>query len=556
MSNSDDSTPVIPEGWTASTNLNSSIRTYADVAHRVKIRLGYPSNDINASDEAIANHINEAVELYTRYAGYDEEYVIFCDSALTNGCEIKLDDLVDQCYACGNGDSLIPDPSLSADPASDPALSASTFISATSVTDTLLGSSNSYVGMDTSVSSSSSQVVNAPTESIDISELEVTFDPTNPWDFSVCDANRVIITPLSSYAATESLSPVMDAWVTVTGGIGQIYPPNWEGKDQCLPLDEWWGLSGLSGFDPTTATHAIITNVPACTVGGLQSLELNTGRAASFRTKDKKLDTCGYIPAQVEFVINHNPPTGLSGSFGVEKNTGFKLILESEPDQFQDTNPILMDVDFYQSLSSFEYGTKYELIDTGFNDIDLGSKRKVVDVFFTDPTGKNHGDLLFNFEYAFMQDIFGYDGMGNRIRSQGYDLVTYDLSRQFLETVDKYFGGRTIGHQFNKRTQTLRINQGNHNNYAANSCYLIGIHLERSIADILPERWITDFVTAMTKITIGNTLTKFGGATTLGGLTINGNDVLSQGIQEKEELLKWLREDNSEGGFDKPVYIY
>ena len=556
MSTSDDSTPVIPDGWKGSTNLNSAIRTYADVALRVKIRLGYPSNDINASDEAIANHINEAVELYTRYAGYDEEYLIFCDSALTNGCEVQLDDLVDHCYSCGNGDILVPDPSLSATPELDPALSASSFLSATNVTNSLIGFSNSYVGMDTSVSSSESQVVNAPTESIDVSNLEVTFDPTNPWDFSVCDANRVLVTPLSSYQTTEILSPVMDAWVTVTDGIGQIYPPNWEDKDPCIPLDEWWGVDPLSGFNPTTATHAIITNVPTCTVGGLQSLELNTGRAASFRTADKKLDTCGYIPAQVEFVIDHNPPVGLSGSFGVEKNTGFKLMLESAPDQFQDSNPILMGVEFYESLSSFEYGIQYDPIDLGFSDNDLGSKRKVVDVFFTDPTGKNHGDLLFNFEYAFMQDIFGYDGMGNRIRSQGYDLVTYDLSRQFLETVDKYFGGRTIGHQFNKRTQKLRINQGNHNNYAANSCYLIGVHLERAVADVLPERWITDFVTAMTKITIGNTLTKFGGATTLGGLTINGSDVLSQGMKEKEELLKWLREDNSEGGFDKPVYIY
>ena len=556
MNDSDDSTPVVPKGWEASTNLNPTIKTFADVAHRVKIRLGYPSNDINVSDEAIANHINEAVELYTRYAGYDEEYIIFCDSALVHGCEVKLDDLVNQCYSLGNGEILLPDPKLSATPELDPALSATPYLSAVNVQDNLLGVANSYVSMNTSLSSNEPIALNIPAETKEVAELKVEFDPSNPWNFGVGESNLVNISPLSSYPPLSSHSPNMSAWVTVSDGFGQIYPPNWEDKDPCIPLNEWWGVGNISGFDPSDATHAIISNMPAGTVGGLQTLELNTGRAASFRVADKTLDTCGNIPANVEFVTSYEPPVGLSGSFGVSKNTGFKLMLESYPDQFKDSDPVLMDVEFYESLSSFEYGTRYEPIDIGFKDDSLKSERKVVDVFFTDPTGKNHGDLLFNFEYAFMQEIFGYDGMGNRIRSQGYDLLTYDLSRQFLENVDKYFGGRTIGHQFNKRTQILKINQGNHNNYGTRSCYLLGLHIERAIEDIIPERWITDYVTALTKITMGNTLTKFGGVTTLGGLTINGGDILSQGMQEKEELLKWLRVDNSEGGFDKPVYIF
>ena len=550
MSNSDDSTPIIPEGWTTSTYLNSSIKSYSDVAHRVKVRLGYPTNDVDVTDEAIANNINEAIEQYTRYAGYDTEYVIFCDDALQNGCEIKLDDLVDSCYSIGGGCTL----------SSDSALVYDTFVSAINVTNTLIGSSDSIVHYETSVSSNDSQILNVVSESIDVSKLELKYDPTNAWDFSVCDANRVVLTPLSSYPPQDIKSPCMDAWIKVSDGNAEVYPQNWESLDPCLPLSAWWGIdnSELSSFDPSSATNIIIKNVPNCTVGGLQSLDINTGRGSTFRVEDKALDTCGYINAQVQYVNDYNLPTGLSGSFGVETNTGFKLTLESQPDQFMNApEGVVIGAEFYQSLSAFEYGVS-AYAEMGFIDDSTKCPRKVADAFFdpAGPAGQHHGDLLFNFEYAFMQDFFGYDGMGSRISTRGYDLITYDLSRQFLETVDKYFGGNTIGFQFNKRTQKLRLFQNNNSRCNNNSCYLVGVHLERSIEHILPEPWIVDYVTALTKITMGNTLTKFGGATTLGGLTINGNDVLNQGLEEKKELLIWLREDNSEGGLDTPVYIY
>lgn len=544
MSNSDNPTPIIPEGWTASTYLNPSVQSYCDVAHRVKVRLGYPSNNVDVTDEAIANHINEAVELYTRYAGFDEEYVIFCDDALENGCEVKLDNLINSCYSTGDGGVL----------SSDSSLLHFTYISATNVSSIELGNAQSLLGFETSVSSNETTYLNEATEQIDISNLEITYDSNNPWTFPVCNANRVVINPLSSYPPQEVLSPCLDAWIKVEDGNAEVYPPNWDDLDPCITLEDWWGSTGLSGIE--NATHINVKGVPTCTVGGTQTLVINTGRGATFRVADKTLNTCGYINAQVEFVNDFDLPDGLSGTFGVISNRGFKLKLESCPDQWKNiAGNVPVDATFYQSLSSFEYGLS-SYSEERFMDDDLLTTRRVSDVFFVDPAGNNNGDLLFNFEFAYMQEFFGYDGMGSRIKSRGYDLITYDLSRQMLETVDKYFGGKTIGFQFNKRTQKLRINKTQQEKCNRNSCYLLGVKLERPIAHILPEPWIVDYVTSLTKITMGNTLTKFGGATTLGGLTINGNDVLTQGLEEQKALKEWLINDNSEGGLDNPVYIY
>jgi len=72
---------------------------------------------------------------------------------------------------------------------------------------------------------------------------------------------------------------------------------------------------------------------------------------------------------------------------------------------------------------------------------------------------------------------------------------------------------------------------------------------------MLSEMWVQDYATALIKITVGNTLSKFSGGNLIGGIQINGTDILSQGLEEKADLLIRLRRDNSEGGTDTPFYI-
>jgi hypothetical protein len=54
------------------------------------------------------------------------------------------------------------------------------------------------------------------------------------------------------------------------------------------------------------------------------------------------------------------------------------------------------------------------------------------------------------------------------------------------------------------------------------------------------ERWVENYALALTKIAIGNIRGKYMAMQLFGGGTINYNDLLAQGLKEKEELEKEL----------------
>lgn len=77
-----------------STQLNPKIRTYESLIERTKRELGWPSININICDANIAAYIDKAIEYYTKYAGYTEEFLIFnTESCYKKGYGVKLDTL-------------------------------------------------------------------------------------------------------------------------------------------------------------------------------------------------------------------------------------------------------------------------------------------------------------------------------------------------------------------------------------------------------------------------------------------------------------------------------
>jgi hypothetical protein len=76
-----------------STTLNPKIKSYSKLIERVKRSLGWPNVSINLCDENIVEFIDQAIEYYTKYAGYTEEYLIFSTSLYKKNCGIKLDEL-------------------------------------------------------------------------------------------------------------------------------------------------------------------------------------------------------------------------------------------------------------------------------------------------------------------------------------------------------------------------------------------------------------------------------------------------------------------------------
>jgi len=91
-----DSGNIVPSGWSGSTTLNSVVHTYTDLASRIKMQFGWPSVDVELCDSVIYDNINQALEWYSRYAGYTEEYLIFDSAEYVPGMGINMKDVFSQ----------------------------------------------------------------------------------------------------------------------------------------------------------------------------------------------------------------------------------------------------------------------------------------------------------------------------------------------------------------------------------------------------------------------------------------------------------------------------
>jgi hypothetical protein len=92
--------------------------------------------------------------------------------------------------------------------------------------------------------------------------------------------------------------------------------------------------------------------------------------------------------------------------------------------------------------------------------------------------------------------------------------------------------------RFNPDTQILKLIP--EPNKALSYYGLVGCKVQKPIKDLVSQLWIFRYVTALTKISVGNVRGKYGGTNLFGGQTVNYQDFMNQGIKEKEELEKEL----------------
>lgn len=84
---------IVPDGWEGSTTLNSAVKTYDDLTKRIKMQFGWPTVDVELCDQVIYDNINQALEWYSKYAGYTEEFLMFDSKEYVKGMGIKMDDV-------------------------------------------------------------------------------------------------------------------------------------------------------------------------------------------------------------------------------------------------------------------------------------------------------------------------------------------------------------------------------------------------------------------------------------------------------------------------------
>jgi hypothetical protein len=172
---------------------------------------------------------------------------------------------------------------------------------------------------------------------------------------------------------------------------------------------------------------------------------------------------------------------------------------------------------------------------SGSWDYDLADYRKVVGVFTFEPGESTGINTLFTLEQAMAQQTYFSYQLGN----VGFDLVTWEVLKQWLDLREKVLAQKHYV-DFNQHTQTLRLLPAP---LPTQHFYgVVGAWVEQPISQLLSEQWIQKYTLALTKIAIGNVRGKYQGMQMFGGGTINYNDLLSQGLREKEELEKGLQE--------------
>ena len=84
---------VLPVSAFQSTNLNNKLETYGDLADRIKRSLGYPLITLEVHQDQLFQNIQIAVEYFSKFAGYTQEFLIFDSQLYEKNKGIRLDHL-------------------------------------------------------------------------------------------------------------------------------------------------------------------------------------------------------------------------------------------------------------------------------------------------------------------------------------------------------------------------------------------------------------------------------------------------------------------------------
>jgi hypothetical protein len=87
---------VLPRYTSGSTNFNSVITSYDALAQRIRRQMGEPLVNVEIANEQIYDCIAQAMEFFTKYAGYTEEFLIFDSTKYVRGVGLDVATLINQ----------------------------------------------------------------------------------------------------------------------------------------------------------------------------------------------------------------------------------------------------------------------------------------------------------------------------------------------------------------------------------------------------------------------------------------------------------------------------
>lgn len=178
--------------------------------------------------------------------------------------------------------------------------------------------------------------------------------------------------------------------------------------------------------------------------------------------------------------------------------------------------------------------------------------RKVIAVLDFEEGSTTGVNTLFTIEQTLAQQTYFSYAMGN----YGFDLISWTVLKNWLDTREKVLAlQRSI--TFDERTQYLRMTPQPGQGSSSKFWGVLACYVERPLIDIIKEPWVYQYALALSKIVVGNVRGKITGASLFGGGQINYNDMLQQGLKEKETLENMLYTGASPGmGGADPVMFF
>jgi hypothetical protein len=179
-------------------------------------------------------------------------------------------------------------------------------------------------------------------------------------------------------------------------------------------------------------------------------------------------------------------------------------------------------------------------------DYDIMDYRKVMSVIDFEEGSTSGVNTLFSLEQTMAQQNYFSYAMGN----YGFDLVSWHTMKDWMDTRQKMLATNRSW-KFNDRTQYLELTPQPRNTEFYG---LITCKVERPLRDLVKEKWVLEYATALSKIMWGRILTKINSVQLLGGGMFNGDSILSEGVEEKKSLEEMLVEGGY-GDFEPICFI-
>jgi hypothetical protein len=165
-------------------------------------------------------------------------------------------------------------------------------------------------------------------------------------------------------------------------------------------------------------------------------------------------------------------------------------------------------------------------------DYDAMSYRKVVDVHDFEEGTSDGVNTLFTIEQTLAQQTYFSYAMGN----YGFDLISWYTLKNWLDVREKLLATRRH-YTFDPCTQYLAFYPPPRTPGSGSRFWgVVACYVERPLRDIIKELWVYQYALALSKINVGNVRGKYTGTTMFGGGSINYNDILNQGLEEKKAL--------------------